>query len=75
MNNKRREQLNNVVLKLQSLEQEISNIYDDESEYLENMPENLQSSERYEASERACDTLSDTTDDIDELIKNLQEII
>jgi len=39
---------------------------DDEQDALDNMPENLQNSERYEAMESAIDNLEDALSNIDE---------
>ena len=48
MNKKRLKALESLVSKLEDLRDELETIKDEESEYVDNCPENLQSSERYE---------------------------
>lgn len=56
-------------------------IRDDEEYYMENIPENLQSGERYEAAEMACDNLNDASDMLEDLCEcdieneNIKEMI
>ena len=63
---------------MQELQEAVEEIRDEEEEYMENMPENLQGSERYEIAEAAVDALSSAVDwfdnaDIDELTSSLEE--
>ena len=44
----------------------------DEEEYRDNIPENLQSSERYEQAEAACDAMQEALDQIEEAISNIE---
>lgn len=53
MNKLRRKSLQEIFDKLSDLREEIESIKDEEDESRENMPENLQGSERYEQSETA----------------------
>ena len=53
MNKLRRKSLQEIFDKLSDLRGEIESIKDEEDESRENMPENLQGSERYEQSETA----------------------
>lgn len=53
MNKLRRKSLQEIFDKLSDLREEIESIKDKEDESRENMPENLQGSERYEQSETA----------------------
>lgn len=48
---------------------------DEEQECLDNLPENLQNSERYENMENAIDSLEDAIDKIDEAKENIEEAI
>lgn len=64
MNKARRNSIQKVIDKLTSLqsflenvESDVENILDEETEYLDNIPENLQSSQRYTQAENACDSL------------------
>ena len=53
MNKLRRKSLQEIFDKLSDFREEIESIKDEEDESRENMPENLQGSERYEQSETA----------------------
>lgn len=72
MNKVRRKQIDDVLKNINSLQnmldelqQSIEEIKDDEQDYLDNIPENLQNSERYEAAENALCNLEDTKDKSD----------
>lgn len=87
MNKIRRKNIQEVIDKLtalscelENLEFDVESIQDEEIEYRDNMPENLQGSEKYEAADSACDSLesakdalSDMKDSIDEIISSLEE--
>lgn len=85
MNNARRKAIREIVKKLETIEEEIcfvkentETLKDEEEEYLENIPENFQNSERYEKAEDAFCNLESAIDlldclDIDEIIKYLEE--
>jgi uncharacterized coiled-coil DUF342 family protein len=74
MNKKRREQIQKVIDKLSECSEELNSIRDDEDCYRDEMPENLQNSERYEQSEEYSDILDDAATSIDDVVTNLQEI-
>lgn len=67
MNKARRKQIDDVIRKLDDLKMEIESILDDEQDYLDNIPENLQGSERYDAADEAVSYLSDASETIDEV--------
>ncbi|MDB7829194.1 hypothetical protein [Intestinimonas butyriciproducens] len=48
---------------------------DDEQECLDNLPENLQNSERYETMEAAIDSLEEAIDKIDEAKDHIDDAI
>jgi len=73
MNNKRRAQIENIVSKLMDLQTEIEELRDTEQEVVDNTPENLQGSERYEIAEAAADNLDSAANSIDELIDYLNQ--
>lgn len=73
MNNTRRKQIKSIIEKLSEIKNEIETVTEDEEEYLDNIPESLQESERYEKSEVALENLNNASDTIDELIKYLEE--
>lgn len=71
MNNKKRTQIENIVSQLMDLQSEIETLRDDEQEIVDNFPENLQGSERYEIAEAAADNLDSACSSIEELIDYL----
>lgn len=73
MNNERRKKIKKVIESLQKHQQNIESIMDEENEFLDNAPENLAESERYEKSQNAIDYLTDAIDNIDEAIGSLEE--
>lgn len=87
MNKARRKQIEDIKTRLadlqaemESLIEDIETVCDEETEYRDNMPENLQGSERYELADAACenlesakDTLEENKDQIDEIISALEE--
>ena len=87
MNKIRRKNLAEIIERLEALKSEIEDIAsdlealkDEEEEYLDNIPENLQGSERYERAESAVDALdgamSDLEDiDIEAIIDQINEAI
>ena len=59
MNKARRKNIQDVVNQLEDLKSTLEDLQGEEEEYRDNIPENLQGSERYEKAEEACDTLSE----------------
>lgn len=59
MNKIRRKALREIYDKLSDLREELETIKDEEDESRENMPENLQGSERYEQSETASGNIDE----------------
>ena len=57
MNKQRRKALNEIYDKLTELRELLEEVKDEEEEYLDNVPENLQSSERYEMAQEAFDNM------------------
>ncbi len=74
MNKARREILTRACDSLADLQEEVSTVRDDEEEAMENMPESLQGSERYEQMEGAVGVLEEANDLFDELMDKLKEI-
>jgi ABC-type transporter Mla subunit MlaD len=72
MNKQRRKQLDAIIAKIQELSSDLECIMDEEQEYLESIPENLQSSERYEKAETACDSLQCALDSLEECVENIE---
>lgn len=83
MNKKRRKCIDSVILKInnlqdiiEELQQDIEDIAADEQDYLDNIPENLQSSERYEAGEEAVENLEAAIDWLDDIkTSELEELL
>lgn len=57
MNIKRRKRIDAVLELLASIQNEIEEIQQEEQDYLDNMPENLEGSEKYSIAEEAIDNL------------------
>ncbi len=72
MNNPRRKQLAEISEKLSELRSMLESVKDEEEEYMGNIPENLQSSERYEKAENAVDNLDAALDSLDEAISSIE---
>ena len=51
----------------------VSSVLDEEEDAFDNIPENLQGSERYEKTEDAIDCLNDASENIDAAIEKLNE--
>lgn len=82
MNNKRRKNIAEIISQLNSLSEKVENILsdieivkDEEEECLENIPENLQESERYNQVEEAADNLNTAYDMCQDVVGNIEEII
>lgn len=75
MNKPTRKQLQKIIDSLESLKTELEEINESEQEKLDNIPENLQGSERYERAETACGYLEDAIYSFDELIENITNAI
>ena len=75
MNKQRRKQISNNVKLLEDIKNNLESILSDEECYLDNMPENLQSSLRGEESEEAIDMLAETIELLDNCIENLNNIV
>jgi hypothetical protein len=53
----------------------LDSIMIDEEEYKDNMPENLQGSEKYKISETACDCMQEAFDSLESAIGSIEEIV
>lgn len=86
MNKTRRKTIYGINVRLEALQGELESLIDDvetvrdeETEYRDNIPENMQGSERYDAADTACaeletalDTLERIKDDISEAVSSLE---
>ena len=73
MNNARRKKINDVVVGLEELSRKIEYILDEEQECFDNMPENLQESDRACAIQDSIDNLENAIDKIEDIIDDLSE--
>lgn len=75
MNKIRRNVLQAVINQLEDIKSNIEDAQSDEDEYRDNMPENLQGSERYELADAACDSLYDAVSSLEEAISSIESAI
>ena len=75
MNKTRRKSIQDIASQLEELKSTLEDIQGEEEEYRDNIPENLQGSERYEKADEACDTLSGAVYSLDDIICELGNLI
>lgn len=73
MNNARRKELNEALELIYQAQDIINSCKDDEEMYRDNMPENLQGSEKYERADEVIDALQEAVDGLDEVIGKVEE--
>ena len=73
MNNRKREMLKIARSYLNKASETVSNVLDDEQDCLNNMPENLQYSDKCERMESAIDKLEEAIDNIERAEECLEE--
>ena len=74
MNKKRRQKIRDVRKEIENCKENLHKILDEEQDYFDNMPENLQGSMRGSDSEDAIDTMENCIEDLENIIKELTEI-
>lgn len=75
MNKQRRKWLEDIIGKLEEQKDELYNLQQEEQEAYDNMPENLQESERGQATCEYASDLETEYDSLEDVIQNLQEIL
>lgn len=75
MNKIRRKAIEDLVTKMSALKGELEKIQDEEQDVFDNMPENLQYSERGMNSEEAIDLMGEAVESMENAIFSLEEII
>jgi molecular chaperone GrpE (heat shock protein) len=60
-------ELSELAGKLSDLRDAVESIKSDEEDYRDNMPENLQQSERYQLADAACDALDSAVSDLENM--------
>lgn len=72
MNNPRRKKLNTILEQLVEIHAALEEVRDEEQEYFDNIPENFQSSERYDKAENAVAALDDALSMFDDIADNIE---
>lgn len=75
MNKQRRKQIEDVTGKIRDLLADLENLRDEEEEYKDNIPENLQGSERYENAEECVYDLTEAIDSIESALEDIDNCI
>ena len=75
MNRERRKALQAIVDQLETLQMQLEEIQTEEEAYRDNIPENLQSGERYERTEEICESLSDAVSSLEDATSSIEEAI
>ena len=73
MNKARRKELSRAVELMEEARDIIDNCIVDEQEYLENMPENLQYSEKHDIAEAAVEAMERAIESVEDAISNAEE--
>lgn len=74
MNKVRRANIKETVDLIERVKSMLEDILDEEQDYYDNIPENLQTSQRAEDSEDAISNLEDAISNLEEAINNLEEV-
>lgn len=74
MNKQRRSQLEKFHAQLDEIKAGIEALTEEEQEALDNMPENLQGTEKYETMENCISIMEEASLDIENVMDNLSEI-
>ena len=75
MNKERRKSLREIQSKLDRLGQDLETLKEEEEEYRDNMPENLQESERYQRADEVCDLLQEALESMDNAYQQIEEAV
>lgn len=75
MNAERRKRIEKVRADLSNLKAEIEAIAQDERDYADNMPENMQSGDRHDRAEEAADALDEAASNCDDVDTSLETAV
>lgn len=75
MNKIRRKNLQAIINQLEELKSSLEHLQAEEEEYRDNIPENMQGSERYEKADEASGNLSGAVDNLEEVISGIKAAI
>ena len=73
MNKERRKSLREIQSKLERLGEDLEALKEEEEEYRDNMPENLQESDRYQRADVVCDLLQEALENLDNAYQQIEE--
>lgn len=71
MNKQRRQKIKEIRQRIENCKNDLRVVLDEEQDYFDNMPENLQGSLRGSDSEEAIDVMENCIDELDEVINGL----
>lgn len=74
MNKQRRVKITNVIIKLSAIAEEFNAVYEEEESVYDNMPENLQGSQRYTDMETALEFMDSARDDLASAFESLMSV-
>lgn len=75
MNKQRRKSLQDIIDRLYTISDELTELQEQEQECYDNLPENIQQAERGQEMEQTADSLQWMCDDLSDLITNLEDIL
>lgn len=75
MNNIRRKALQKIYAAIEEAKEDLEMVFDEEQEAFDNIPENLEGSERYEKAEMAVDNLETAMSELEEVLECIEEAI
>lgn len=75
MNANRRKRLRQITEQADRLLEQLRAIEEEEQDAVDNIPEGLQGTERYEAMEQAAEILGDAADSLEDIINSLEEML
>lgn len=75
MNAKRRKALEAIAQRIEDAQTDLAALYDEEVEYRDAMPENMQDGDKMTAAEAACDALETANDMLSDAINSIHEAI
>lgn len=75
MNKQRRIALNQISELISNVYEDLESCKDQEEEYRDNMPENLQGGERYEKADDAVNMLEEALESLQQAMDDIQEVV
>lgn len=74
MNKQRKQKIRQVITNIEICRENLENLLDEEQDYFDNIPENLQGSIRGSNSEDAIDIMESCIDSLEDVISELEDI-